>query len=340
MTATTACYSIVVPALNEAESLPSLIISLTSLMDRLDAPAEVIVVDDGSTDATQQILRAAQAVDPRFSNVRLSRNFGHQVALTAGLERATGSAVITMDADGQHPPEVVLEMATAWREGFDVAYGVMVERRSESRFKRASSNGFYKVIRRLSDVPMPSNAGDFRLMDRAVVDAFLRMPERGRYLRGMVSWLGFRQVGIPYACAARQAGRSSYTLSRMLRFATDALLSFSTWPLRAGLALGFFVSGFAILFGLATIAMRLTAGAVPGWATIVVVASFLGGVQLTILGIVGEYVGRIYEEVKQRPLYVVHSERAPAPTGSPDQPTNVTAAPLPPASLLDSGAAR
>jgi dolichol-phosphate mannosyltransferase len=302
-------FSVVVPAFNEEASLGALVEDLTLMMDEVDARFEVLVVDDGSRDSTYRIAQQAQQADPRFRALRLSRNFGHQAALTAGIARANGDAVITMDADRQHPVGVVLEMIDRWREGYDVVYGVMTDRPSESRFKRASSDGFYRVIDRVSDTPMPRNAGDFRLLDRQVVDVLLRMPERNRYLRGMVSWLGFSQVGVPYSCGVRQGGTSSYTLRRMVKFAGDALLSFSLWPLRAGLKLGFLVSLVSILFGFLTVAMRLMSHTVPGWATIVVVMSFLGGVQLIVLGVVGEYVGRIYEEVKSRPLYVVREDR-------------------------------
>ena len=298
------CYSIVVPAYNEAGSLPALIKDLTWLMGELDGACEVLVVDDGSSDGTYEMVRTAQVADPRFRPIRLSRNFGHQVALTAGLVRSRGAAVVTMDADRQHPVETVLEMAKHWRNGYDVAYGVMVDRPSESAFKKATSDGFYKLINTMSRTPMPPNAGDFRLLDRQVVDAFLRMPERNRYIRGMISWLGFEQVGVPYACAPRYAGRSTYTLRRMVRFAADALLSFSNWTLRAGLALGFTISGLAVLVGLVTIVMKVTSQTVPGWATIVVAVSFLGGAQLMVLGVIGEYVNRVYEEVKSRPLFV------------------------------------
>jgi dolichol-phosphate mannosyltransferase len=212
-----------------------------------------------------------------------------------------------MDADRQHPVQTVLEMASHWRNGYDVAYGTMTDRSSESAFKRTTSDAFYKLINRMSETPMPPNAGDFRLLDRQVVDAFLRMPERNRYIRGMISWLGFEQVGVPYTCAPRHGGQSTYTVRRMIKFAVDALLSFSTWTLRAGLALGFIISGLSVLFGLTTIAMRLTSQTVPGWATIVVVVCFLGGAQLMVMGVIGEYVNRIYDEVKNRPLYVTQN---------------------------------
>jgi len=315
------CYSIVVPAYNESESLPTLIEDLGWLMGELDGTCEVLIVDDGSNDETYEIAWWAQKRDPRFRAIRLSRNFGHQVALTAGLVRARGAAVVTMDADRQHPVRTVLEMAKHWRNGYDVAYGTMTDRPSESAFKRITSNGFYKLINRMSDTPMPPNAGDFRLLDRQVVDAFLRMPERNRYIRGMISWLGFESVAVPYTCAARHGGQSAYTVRRMIKFAVDALLSFSTWALRAGLALGLVISGLSVLFGLMTIVMRITSQTVPGWATIVVVVCFLGGAQLMVIGVIGEYVNRIYDEVKNRPLYVTQSgslheragRRVPAP---------------------------
>jgi dolichol-phosphate mannosyltransferase len=311
------CYSIVTPAFNEEAALPDLIKDLTWLMERLDGSCEVLIVDDGSVDATFSVATTAAQVDPRFRVIQLSRNFGHQTALSAGLASARGAAVITMDADRQHPVATVLEMTTKWRQGYDVVYGVMTDRPSESRFKALTSDYFYKVLNRVSATPMPSNAGDFRLLDRRVVDAFLRMPERNRYIRGMVSWLGFRQIGVPYSCGTRDRGKSSYTVGRMIRFAADALLSFSTWPLRAGLALGFVISGFAILFGLVTILLRLTSYTVPGWTTIVVVVSFLGGAQLTVMGMIGEYVGRIYDEVKGRPLFLTQHDPRPRPAPSP-----------------------
>jgi polyisoprenyl-phosphate glycosyltransferase len=303
-----ALFSVVVPAFNEEASIGALIADLRRLMVRIEGDFEVLVVDDGSSDDTFAIAQRAASEDSRFRTVRLSRNFGHQAALSAGIARATGDAVITMDADGQHPVPVVAQMVEKWRQGYDVVYGVMTDRPSESWFKRTSSDGFYRLLDRISDTPMPRNAGDFRLMDRQVVDHLLRMPERHQYLRGMVSWLGFRQVGVPYSCEARHGGASSYTLARMTKLAGDALFSFSTWPLRAGLKVGLVVSLVAILLGFQTIGMRLLSHTVPGWATIVVVIALLGGVQLIVLGVIGEYVGRIYEEVKARPLYATRSD--------------------------------
>lgn len=302
-------YSIVVPAFNEGASLEAMLEDLRWLMDRLDGSCEALIVDDGSKDDTYRVAAAAQARDARFRALRLSRNFGHQIALTAGLARSRGRVVITMDADRQHPVATVPTMIERWRDGYDVVYGIMTARPSESAFKRITSNSFYRVIDRLSDTPMPRNAGDFRLMDRQVVDALLRMPERNRYVRGMVSWLGYSQIGVEYVCESRHAGASSYTLRRMIRFASDALLSFSTWPLRVGLKLGFVVSFLAMVLGVVTLIMRFTAQTVPGWTTLVVSTSFFAGVQLIVIGVVGEYVGRMYEEVKARPLYVLRDDQ-------------------------------
>jgi dolichol-phosphate mannosyltransferase len=242
-------FSVVVPIHNEEASLEALSKRLAAVMGQMEDPFEVIMVDDGSTDDSYAAMAEISRLDPRFRAVGLSRNFGHQVALTAGLELASGEAVITMDADLQHPPEVVPELIARWREGFDVVYGVMRSRASESRFKRTSSNTFYRMLGRLADVPMEPNAGDFRLVDRTVVDVLRRMPERNRYLRGMFAWVGFTQTGVDYACAPRHAGRSSYTLNRMMRLGVDAVISFSIAPLRLVLSLGLVASLLSVLVG-------------------------------------------------------------------------------------------
>jgi dolichol-phosphate mannosyltransferase len=243
--------------------------------------------------------------DARFKVIHLARNFGHQLAITAGIDLARGDAVIVMDGDLQHPPELLPELADRWRDGYDVVYADMTER-PEGWHKRHTARVFYRLLRKLSSVEIPAAAGDFRLADRRVVEAFRAMPERNRFVRGMFAWLGFRQVAVPYAAPERFAGRSKYTLPKMIRLATDGLLSFSTRPLRLALDLGFVVSGLAFLFGVATLISKF-AGAflVPGWLSIVLVTSFVGGIQLVVVGVVGEYVGRIYDEVKARPLYLV-----------------------------------
>ena len=298
-------YSVVIPIHNEQESLHELQRRLVDVFLLLDGAAEVLFVDDGSTDLSYPLMLELHRGDPRFKTIHFTRNFGHQMAITAGLDRAAGDAVVVMDGDLQHPPELLLELAERWREGYDVVYGVMTER-PEGRLKRHTARFFYRLLRKLSSIDIPVAAGDFRLADRRVIEAFRAMPERNRFVRGMFAWLGFRQIAVPYAAPARFAGRSKYTLPKMIRLATDGLLSFSTRPLRLALDLGFAVSALAFLFGVATLISKF-AGAflVPGWLSIVLVTSFIGGIQLIVIGVVGEYVGRIYDEVKARPLYLV-----------------------------------
>jgi polyisoprenyl-phosphate glycosyltransferase len=301
-------YSIVVPVFNEEEVLPELLERLDWLLDRLDGAAEVILVDDGSTDSSCAVILDANTRDPRFKLVRFSRNFGHQAAITAGLDVASGRAVVVMDADLQDPPEAVLTMAERWREGFDVVFGMRRERAGESHFKRASASAFYRLLQRLADVELPTDVGDFRLLDRKAVDAYRSLRESDRYVRGMISWVGFSQVGVPYDRDERHAGRTKYPLPKMLKFAADGIVSFSNAPLRLALALGFFVSVTSFVYGFVAILLKVTgAFTVPGWASIIFVTSFLGGVQLIVLGIIGEYVGRAYIEAKRRPLYVVEN---------------------------------
>ena len=299
-------YSFVIPVMNERESLDELYQRLSSVLDRLDAPGEAILVDDGSTDGSFEALRAMHDRDPRFKSIRLSRNFGHQLALTAGLDRARGNAVIAMDADLQDPPEVALELAKRWREGYSVVYAVREQRLGETRMKLWTAKLFYRLLRRLSYVEIPSDAGDFRLVDRRVLGAMGSMREHNRYLRGMSAWVGFDQTGVNYARDPRRAGETKYSFSKMIRFGLTGIVSFSTAPLRLALNLGFVVSLLAFLIGLAAIGVKIFGiFAVPGWASIVVVIAFLGGAQLTILGVMGEYVAQIHEEVKQRPLYLI-----------------------------------
>jgi polyisoprenyl-phosphate glycosyltransferase len=299
-------YSFVIPVCNERESLDELHRRLSAVLDQLDRPAEVILVDDGSTDGSFEAMLAFHERDERFKAIRLSRNFGHQIALTAGLDHAVGRAVVVMDADLQDPPEVALELAKRWREGYAVVYAVRAQRLGETRTKLWTAKLFYRLIRRLTDVDMPGDAGDFRLIDRRVVDAMSSMREHNRYLRGMSAWVGFDQTGVTYVRDERYAGATKYSLRRMMRFALDGIVSFSTAPLRLTLNVGFVVSVLAFLVGIGAIVAKL-AGVftVPGWASIVVVLAFLGGVQLTVLGVMGEYVAQIHQEVKRRPLYLV-----------------------------------
>jgi glycosyltransferase involved in cell wall biosynthesis len=299
-------YSFVIPVYNEEETLPELHARLSAVLDGLDGEAEVLLVDDCSHDRSPELLRELNRRDPRFKVIRLARNFGHQVALTAGLDFALGDAVIVMDADLQDPPEVVPQLIDRWRDGFEVVYAVREHRSGDGWLKRALAARYYRFLRRLSNVEIPVDVGDFRLVDRRALDAFRAMRERGRYVRGMFAWVGFRQTGVPYRREERYAGRPKYSFRQSFRLAVDGIVSFSDAPLRLALVGGFFFSFASFVVGIAAIVAKL-AGAfvVPGWASIVVVVSFLGGVQLTLMGMLGLYVGRIYEEVKARPLYLI-----------------------------------
>jgi glycosyltransferase involved in cell wall biosynthesis len=323
-------YSLVLPIYNEEQTLPELLRRVGAVLGELDGPAEVILVDDGSSDRSYELMAAAREADPRFKLLRLSRNFGHQLAVTAGLDAAAGDAVIVMDADLQDPPEVALQMAARWREGYDVVYAVRQERLGETRFKRATATAFYRVFRRLSEVDVPLDVGDFRLVDRRALDAFREMRETNRYVRGMFSWIGFRQVGVPFRRDERFAGETKYPLVTMMKFAVDGIVSFSSAPLRFALKLGFVVSGFSFLLGVVFLVSKI-AGlySVPGLASVAVFVAFLGGIQLLLLGIMGEYIARIHDEVKARPLYLVNEAhgisraRSAEPTAVPEQPPAV-----------------
>ncbi|MEO5901649.1 MAG: glycosyltransferase family 2 protein [Ilumatobacteraceae bacterium] len=310
-------YSFVIPVHNEEEMLRHLHGELDSLMQRLDGPAEVIFVDDGSHDSSWSILEELSALDERCSAVRLSRNFGHQVAVSAGLDRADGDAVIIMDADLQDPPEVVLAMALRWREGYDVVFGQRIDRSDDSRFKRSTAAGFYRVLRRLSSVDIPEQVGDFRLVDRKVVEAIRAMPERNRYVRGMFAWLGFSQIGVPYARPARVAGTTSYTLKRMLRLASDGVVGYSKSPLRAPMLVGTVVTAAGVVGGAAAGVIDVVRGR-PGRTALAAGVTVFAGIQLMAIGVLGEYIARIFDESLGRPLYVVRGglgRLAAAPTG-------------------------
>jgi dolichol-phosphate mannosyltransferase len=299
-------YSFVVPVYNERETLDELYRRLVPVLDGLDGPAEVVLVDDGSTDGSYELMLSLHERDDRFKLVRLSRNFGHQLALTAGLDHAHGNAVVMMDADLQDPPEVALELAKRWREGYAVVYAVRERRQQETRTKLLTAKLYYRLLGRLTDIDIPGDAGDFRLVDRRALQAMTSMREHNRYLRGMSAWVGFDQTGVQYVRDGRYAGRSKYSLRKMVRFALDGLVSFSTAPLRLTLNIGFVVSVLAFLLGFAAILVKVFGVyAVPGWASIVVAIALLGGVQLTVLGVMGEYVAQIHQEVKRRPLYLV-----------------------------------
>ena len=306
----TPTYSIVIPVFNEEEALEELISRLRLLLESLDGPGEVVAVDDGSYDRSYEILLKASAEDPRFKVMQLSRNFGHQIAITAGLDFAAGDAIVVMDADLQDPPSVVLEMAAKWREGFEVVYAVRERREGEGMFKQATARLFYRALRRLTDVDAPLDVGDFRLVDRRALQAFKAMRENNRYVRGMFSWVGFKQTGVTYTRAERFAGETKYPLRKMIKFAADAIFSFSNVPLRLALNAGFILAVLSILSGTVALVLKITgAFVVPGWASLVVAISFLGAIQLIVLGAMGEYIARIHDEVKNRPLYIVREAR-------------------------------
>lgn len=303
----TPLISVVIPCMNEEEVLVETNGRLLAVMQQAGTGFELIYVDDGSTDSTAAVLRNLLEQDPRIRVVRFSRNFGHQIAITAGLEHASGDAVVIVDADLQDPPEVILEFVKKWKEGLDVVYGVRNEREGETAFKLWTAKVFYRLINRLSDTRIPLDTGDFRLMDRKVVDALLSMPERDRYVRGMVSWLGFSQAAVTYHRSARAAGSTKFSFLKMLRFAADGVTSFSILPLRLATWMGFLVSATSAL-GILVVALEKyfhVPGLVKGWSSTVIAVLFVGGVQLVCLGIIGEYVGRIYGEAKRRPLYIV-----------------------------------
>src|ERR1700730_1083335 len=299
--------SVVVPCMNEEEVLRQTHTHLVSVLQKSPANFEIIYVDDGSSDSTVDVLRELQTSDPRVRVVRFSRNFGHQVAITAGLEHASREAVVIIDADLQDPPEIILEFLAKWLDGYDVVYGVRTERDGESAFKLWSARAFYRFISYLSDTRIPRDTGDFRLLDRRVVDALVSMPERDRFVRGMVSWLGFSQVAVPYHRASRAAGVTKFSLFKMIRFALDGIFSFSILPLRLATYTGFAASGIAILGIIIVLLDQFFSvpGLVKGWSSTVIIVLFIGGVQLICIGIIGEYVGRIYGESKRRPLYIV-----------------------------------
>ena len=299
-------YSIVVPVFNEAAVLPILLQRIGRLMEQLDGPAETIFVDDGSSDCGPIVLKALARDDPRYRYIGLSRNFGHQAAITAGMDVAAGEAVVVMDADLQDPPEIVVEMIAKWKEGFDVVYARRLSRAGESVFKQATANLFYRLLGRMSSVVIPADVGDFRLIDRKVLEALRRMPEQDRFIRGMVAWLGFRQTDVAFHRLPRLGGETKYPLSKMLRLAVNGALGFSDAPLRLAIWFGLAVSAAAVFYGFYVVGLWFTdSNLVRGWSSTIVVISFLCGINMLMTGIMGLYIGRIHAEVKRRPLYVV-----------------------------------
>ncbi|MBI3167212.1 MAG: glycosyltransferase family 2 protein [Chloroflexi bacterium] len=302
-------YSIIAPIYNEIDNLPELYRRVKEVMDSNGEPWELILVDDGSMDGSTEKIRELAQKDKTVRPVIFARNFGHQVAITAGWDYARGDAIVIIDADLQDPPEVILELAKKWKEGYEVVYAVRGEREGESWFKLWTASIFYRLIYRITDVKIPVDTGDFRLMDRKVVNVLKRMKERHRFPRGMSAWVGFKQIGVTYKRAARHAGVTKYPFKKMFRLAINAITSFSYFPLQVATFFGFFSAGISILAIPVVIVMRMAGnGAFFGQATTLIAVLFLGGVQLISLGILGEYVGRLYDEAKGRPLYIVRDE--------------------------------
>ena len=308
--------SVVVPLYNEEGNVAELVRRISAIMDRATGVVdtyEIVAVNDGSRDGTLALLRAQRELQPRLVIVDLSRNFGHQIAATAGIDAARGDAVVLMDGDLQDPPELIEAFLAKWREGYDVVYATRKTRRGESFFKLLTARLFYRTIRRMTNVSIPVDTGDFRLMSRRVVDALGQTREKHRFLRGLVSWVGFNQIGVEYERDARYSGETKYPYSKMIKFAIDGITSFSEIPLRFATYLGFFVSGFAFLYAAVVIVLKIFHQNEPGYTSMMSAILFLGGVQLITIGIAGEYLGRIYDQVKARPLYLLSGvERGPA----------------------------
>ena len=300
-------YSIIAPIFNESGNIQELYHRIREVLDSTGESWEIVLIDDGSTDDSADLIRQYAAQDARVKPVIFARNFGHQIAVTAGLDYSQGDAVVIIDSDLQDPPEVILDLISKWKEGFQVVYAVRAEREGESWFKLFTASLFYRLITSITEVKIPLDAGDFRLLDRKVVNVLNQMRERHRFLRGLSTWVGFRQTGVPYRRVARQVGETKYPFRKMFRLAINAVTSFSYFPLQLATYIGFVAAGLSILSIPVVIAIRLWGTATPllGQATTLIAVLFLGGAQLISLGILGEYIGRLYDEAKGRPLYIV-----------------------------------
>ena len=303
--------SIIVPCFNEEEVINETYKRLTDFcQSQKNFDMEIIFVDDGSKDQTSRLIKKFTDKSKYVKSIFLARNFGHQIAVTAGIESSKGDAVVIIDSDLQDPPEVINQMIIKWQEGFDVIYGQRIDRKGESFFKRLTAKVFYRFLNLLSDVDIPLDTGDFRLISKEVVNSLKQMPEKDRFLRGMISWVGFRQIALPYHREERFAGKSKYPLRKMIRFATDGILSFSTKPLQFSIAIGMISAFVSLLVILYALFIRIFTNTwVTGWTAIMIAILFIGGVQLLSIGILGSYIGRIYNEAKNRPLYLVRQYR-------------------------------
>lgn len=302
----TELLSVIVPVHNESAVLGSFHTRMTEVMAETGSAHEIIYIDDGSTDGSAELLSAIRAEDPAVAVIELSRNFGKEIAVSAGLDHARGEAVIVIDADLQDPPELVHTFLREWRDGYDVVYGKRIDRRGETRTKKLTARWFYRVLNFLSDVEIPEDAGDFRLLSRRAVDALVSLPERHRYMKGLYAWIGFPQKAIPYVREPREAGRTHWSYWRLWNFALEGITSFSNVPLKVATYLGVVTSGLALFYGLFLLLRTLIWGnPVPGYPSLIIVMLFLGGVQLICLGVIGEYLARTYQETKSRALYFV-----------------------------------
>ena len=302
--------SVVVPLYNEELVIEAMYERMTGVLEGMGCEYELVLVNDGSADRTLQMAREICARDPRVKLISFSRNFGHQFAITAGMDKSRGEAVVVIDADLQDPPEVIPEMVAKWKEGYDVVYGVRDKREGESWFKLTTASMFYRILKRMTSIHIPVDTGDFRLVDRRALDQFNTMRERARFVRGMVSWVGFKQGEVRYVRHERFAGETKYPFSKMLKFAIDGMLSFSQAPLKLASTMGLVSSVIAFLFILYGIFVRIfqPEQAIEGWTSVFVAVLFVGGIQLICVGVLGEYIGRMYEEIKNRPLYIVEEE--------------------------------
>jgi dolichol-phosphate mannosyltransferase len=302
-------FSIIAPIYNEIDNITTLYERVTAVMDPTDEPWEFVMIDDGSSDGSTEAILELSKKDSRIVPVIFARNFGHQIAVTAGLDYSQGEAVIIIDADLQDPPEVILDLIGKWREGYEVVYATRSKREGESWFKLFTAAAFYRLIQRITDVDLPMDTGDFRLLDHKVVEVMNQMREKHRFLRGMSVWVGFKQTGVEYERAERFAGETKYLLKKMFRLASDAITGFSYFPLQIATYLGIFAAGTGILAILVMIVLRLTGSQLfYGQATTLIAVLFLGGVQLISIGMLGEYIGRLYDEAKGRPLYIVRKD--------------------------------
>jgi polyisoprenyl-phosphate glycosyltransferase len=302
----TTTFSIIAPIFNELDNIPELYRRVRDVMASTRETWELVLVDDGSSDGSTEAIRDLAKKDKHVRPVIFARNFGHQIAVTAGLDYSRGEAVVIIDADLQDPPELIVDLAAKWREGYEVVYAIRAEREGETWFKKMTASLFYRIVYRITDVKIPLDTGDFRLLDRKVVAVMNQMREKHRYLRGMASWVGFRQIGVPYKRAARYSGVTKYPFRKMLGLALNGITGFSYFPLQLATYFGFISAGIGIIAIPVVIVMRVIGhGAFLGQATTLISVLFLGGVQLIFLGVMGEYLGRIYDEVKGRPLYIV-----------------------------------